>query len=211
MNKLLTLVALLVLSACSPRIYQPADFNSKTANHKTVAILPAQVILNLRPNEMRRLSPEDIARNEKATGMAMQEKLYGWFLRRSNNYNYTVTFQDVTETNALLKKADIDYEDLPELSRSELSRRLGVDAIISPSLRTNKPMNEGVALALGLTLGVWGQTNQAFTTINIHEATRGDLVWKYDFQASGSVGSSPEQLVNALMRNASRRFPYNGR
>ena len=64
-------------------------------------------------------------------------------------------------------------------------------------------------VAMGLLIGAWGSTNNVNTTINIHEAKQGDLIWKYDYVARGSVGSSPENLVNALMRNASRKFPYN--
>lgn len=210
MKLLLTLVlpALLVMTSCSPTIYKTSDFDNRTATHKTVAILPAQVLISLRPNQMARTTPEQLARNEEATGMAIQEKLYGWFLRRSNNYRFSVNFQDVTQTNALLEKAKLDYSAISRMSRSELAQLLGVDAVISTSLRTDKPMSDGVAVAMGVVFGFWGTTNQAFTTINIHEGGRGDLLWKYDYRASGSVGSSPENLVNALMRNASRRFPY---
>jgi hypothetical protein len=88
---------------------------------------------------------------------------------------------------------------------------LGVDAVISTNVRLDKPMNEGVALAVGLVFGAWGTTNNAMTSINIHEATGGDLLWKYDYQAQGTVGSSPDNLVNALMKNASKKFPYNSK
>lgn len=213
MKALLTCLSLaaLMLVSCGPTIYKTADFKEITSTHKTVAIIPAQVTIQLRPNEMKRTTPEMLAKNEAATGFAMQEKLYGWFLRRSNRFDYTVKFQDVNQTNALLEEANISYEALARKSRSELAKILGVDAVISTSLRTNKPMNEGVALAVGLVFGAWGSTNQALTTINIHEAQRAELVWKYEYQASGSIGSSPENLVNGLMRNASKKFPYNAK
>ena len=68
-------------------------------------------------------------------------------------------------------------------------------------------MSEGAAVALGLLVGAWGATNQTTTSLTIHD-TSSSLLWKYDYNASGSVGSSPENLANALMRNASKRFPY---
>lgn len=204
-------VAVMVCTSCGPSIYTSTDFKDVTSTHKVVAILPGQVSIRLRPNEARKTTPELLAKNEEATGYALQEKMYGWFLRRSDKLNYTVKFQDVSQTNALLKEAKINYSDLQHKSKAELAKLLGVDAVISTLLRTDKPMNEGVAVAMGLVFGVWGSTNQATTTINIHEAQKAELVWKYDYQASGSVGSSPENLVNALMRNASRKFPYNGK
>jgi hypothetical protein len=36
-------------------------------------------------------------------------------------------------------------------------------------------------------------------------------MWKYDYEAAGSFGSSPNRLVDALMRNASKKFPYNAK
>ncbi len=211
MKKIVYLFVLIVLASCSPKIYKTNDFDSVASRHKVVAILPCNVMIQLRPNAAKKVSPEDLARNEENTGLAVQEKMYGWFLRRSEKFNYTVKFQDVSKTNALLKQANVGYIDLRTKSKDEIANLLGVDAVISSSVRMDKPMSEGAAIAVGLLVGVWGSTNTAATTINIHEGSKGDLMWKYDYEASGSVGSSPENLVNALMRNASKKFPYNAR
>ena len=205
------LVVALGFASCGPSIYKSSNFTNVATTHKTVAIIPADVMISLRPNEAKKISPEQLEQNQQATAYAIQEKMYGWFLRRSDRFKYTVDFQDVSKTNAMLKSANITYKDLKLKSKDELAKLLGVDAVISTSLRTDKPMNEGVAVALGVVFGVWGKTNAAYTTINIHEAKKGDLMWKYDYEASGSVGSSPENLVNALMRNASKKFPYNAK
>ncbi len=69
-------------------------------------------------------------------------------------------------------------------------------------------MSEGAAIAVGLLVGAWGSTNNVQTTININDGKSGDILWKYDYQASGSVGSSTTRLVDGLMRNASKKFPY---
>jgi hypothetical protein len=207
---LLSVVAIIFIS-CGPKIYKSADFSNVAKSHKTVAIIPASVTIQLRPNEVKKTTPEQLEKNQESTGLAIQDKLYGWFLRRSDKYKYTVKFQDVSKTNALLKQANLSYSDLQTKSKDEIAKLLGVDAVISTSVRTDKPMSEGVAVALGVVFGVWGNTNNAYTTINIHEAQKGDLMWKYDYEASGSLGSSPENLVNALMRNASKNFPYNSK
>jgi hypothetical protein len=69
-------------------------------------------------------------------------------------------------------------------------------------------MSDGAAVAVGLLVGAWGATNQANITVNIHEADAGKLLWKYDYMAQGSTFSSTETVVDALMRNASKKFPY---
>ena len=134
--------------------------------------------------------------------------MYSWLLRRSEKYHYTVKFQDITRTNALLKNAGVGYRDLQTKDRAELAKILQVDAVMQDKARMDKPMSEGAAVAVGLLVGAWGATNKVETTINIHDGKSGNLLWKYDYEASGSVGSSSTKLVDALMRNASKKFPY---
>jgi len=201
----------MALASCGPKIYKSSTFDQALARHRTVAILPAEVITRLRPNESKKVTPEQLdAMNEK-TGFSIQDKMYSWFLRRSDKFHYTVTFQDITRTNALLKQAGISYQDLAAKDRTELARLLGVDAILQDRTSLDKPMSDGAAVAVGVIFGVWGNTNAAETTINIHDGKTGDLLWKYDYNASGSVGSSADRLVNALMRNASKKFPYSSK
>lgn len=202
------LLATLSLSSCGPKIYTSKEFDSALSKHKTVAILPAAVSTRLRPNESKRITGEQLAAMNEKTGFAIQDKMYSWFLRRSDKFNYTVTFQDVTRTNALLKQAGITYDDLAVKDRTELARLLNVDAVLQNRTSLDKPMSDGAAVAVGVIFGVWGNTNTAETTINIHDGGSGNLLWKYDYMAQGSVGSSADNLVNALMRNASKKFPY---
>ncbi|HKP31761.1 MAG TPA: hypothetical protein VJT83_03515 [Chitinophagaceae bacterium] len=205
------LIATIIIASCSPKIYKTNDFDSVAAKHKVVAILPSDVSISLRPNQAKKVSEADIRKSEETTGMNVQDQMYSWFLRRSEKFNYTVKFQDVSKTNSLLKQANISYNDLRTKSKEEVAKLLGVDAVISSTVRMEKPMSEGAAIAVGLLVGAWGSTNAVNTTINIHEGQKGDLMWKYDYEASGSVGSSTDKLVNALMRNASKKFPYNSR
>lgn len=197
------------LCGCAPVIYKTKDFSSKTAMHKTVAILPADVIIQLRPREMKNTTAEQIIRLEEQTGRSIQDNMYTWFLKRSNKFKYTVSFQDVSRTNALLLQAGLDYDHIHTKTKDELARLLEVDAVISTKATMEKPMSDGAAIVVGVLIGSWGNTNQVQTSISINESTTGELIWKYDYSASGSVGSSPARLVDNLMRNASKKFPYN--
>ena len=205
---LITAFAADLLSRCGPQIYKSTDFNNALSKHKTVAILPAEVSIQLRPNQAKGMTAEQMEDMRQKTAYDVQEKMQGWFLRRSEKFNYTVAFQDVIKTNSLLKQAGISYADLSTTDRSKLARVLGVDAVMQDWLNMEKPMSEGAAVAVGLLVGAWGNTNKVATTINIHDGTSGNLLWKYDYQASGSVGSSTTRLVDALMRNATKKFPY---
>ena len=200
--------AALLLVGCGPQIYKSTEFSNALSKHKTVAILPAEVSIQLRPNQAKGMTAEQMEDMRKKTAYDIQEKMQGWFLRRGEKYQYTVTFQDVIKTNAKLKEAGISYDDLKTTDRSQLAKVLGVDAVMQDRLNMEKPMSEGAAVAVGLLVGAWGNTNTVATTINIHDGTSGNLLWKYDYNASGSVGTSTTRLVDALMRNATKKFPY---
>ncbi|UOQ65407.1 hypothetical protein MUN86_17900 [Hymenobacter volaticus] len=184
------------------------DFRSYAPKHKTVAILPAFVTMQLRPNQAKNTTPEQQREMENKSGMDFQEKIYAWLLRRSQQRGYTVQFQDVMQTNARLRESQIPVAELRSRTPQELAKILGVDAVLTTSVRTSKPMSDGAAVAVGLIAGAWGATNQANITVNIHESDAGKLLWKYDYVAAGSVFSSSETVVDALMRNASKKFPY---
>ncbi|KUG06680.1 hypothetical protein [Solirubrum puertoriconensis] len=211
-NSTLKLLAFLMLAvfftACGPSIYLAKDFRAYAPKHKTVAILPASVTMQLRPNEAKRISADQHRDMEQKSGVDFQGKIYSWLLRRGQQRGYTVEFQDVAQTNALLAKQNVNYADLAKHSPQELAKMLGVDAVLTTSVRTTKPMSDGAAVAVGLLVGAWGATNQANITVNIHENEGGKLLWKYDYVAAGSVFSSTETIVDALMRNASKKFPY---
>lgn len=207
----LILLLSIAFASCGPKIYKSADFDAALGKHRTVAILPADVTTQLRPNQAKKMTQEQIDDLSQKTGYDIQDKMYSWFLRRSGKFNYTVTFQDVNKTNALLKQAGIAYKDLASKDRSEIAKILGVDAVLQNRSRMEKPMSEGAAVAVGLLVGAWGSTNKVETTINIHDGRTSNLLWKYDYEASGSVGSSTTKLVDALMRNASKKFPYSAK
>lgn len=210
MKKMLLFTAVVFLiTACGPKIYKSEEFDDVAAKHKIVAILPADVNISLRPNQAKKMSADELEKYRESLAYSIQDKMYSWFLRRSEKFKYTVKFQDISKTNSILKEAGLSYADIRTKPKDGLAKLLGVDAVISNLTRMDKPMSEGAAIAVGVLIGAWGSTNNVNTTINIHEAKRGDLIWKYDYLAQGSVGSSPENLVSALMRNASRNFPYN--
>lgn len=201
------LCSTLVLGSCGPYIYKSPGFDSALARHRTVAILPATVIVTLRHAEAKKFSSEELLDMERQTGYDIQDRMYSWFLGSSEKYNYTVSFQDVSRTNALLLQEGIDYRNLATTDCSELAKLLGVDAVIQDRTLMDKPLSTGAA-SVGIFFGLRGTTNRVVTTINIKDGKSGILLWKYAYDAMGTLGSSIDNLVDALLSNASKKFPY---
>ncbi|MGE5381793.1 MAG: hypothetical protein ACM3PX_00035 [Omnitrophica WOR_2 bacterium] len=73
-----------------------------------------------------------------------------------------------------------------------------------------KPTNsiEGATVALAIFTGVSGPTNKAIINLFIHNGADGALLVNYNKAISGSLGSSTEDLINILLRKASKRITY---
>ena len=57
-------------------------------------------------------------------------------------------------------------------------------------------------------LGVYAATNEAKINMFIYNAVDGKLLINYTIRVAGSLFSSSDDLVNILMRKASRRIAY---
>jgi hypothetical protein len=65
------------------RYYTNTNFDTATAKHKTVAVLPANVILT--GNKPKKMTLEDIDKQEMAESASFQQSLYSNILRHANS------------------------------------------------------------------------------------------------------------------------------
>jgi len=201
------ILAVVFVIGCAPQIYTNPAFYEAKVRHKTIAILPFVVTIDSSklPKE---ITAETIDKMQKDEAYLFQQELYTKFLTKQQKGEYSVIFQDIDETNALLGKSGIAYENLSKFTKKELVDVLGIDAIISGNIRRSQPMSTGSAVVIGVLFGAWGSTNRVDVSLTIHEGLDGQLLWKYDHEASGSVGSSSEKLADSLMKSISKKFPY---
>ncbi len=187
-------------------LYQHPDFEKLTADHKVIAIVPFQASVNLRPKQMKEMTTDQMKELEKSEGFSIQSAMYSWFLKRKKRGDLEVDLQDPKRTNALLHQAEIT--DINLHTSEEIAEILGVDAVISGTFETDKPMSDGASIALGLLVGFWGSTNTAVINMSVNNAGTGELLWNYNKKVRGSLGSDNDALINVLMRKASRRLGY---
>ena len=202
-----SLFILFTLASCGPTIFTSPNFQQARKQHKTLAILPFDVLIGT-TKLPKNVTKEMVLQQQEETGYSLQSNVYTYFLNEQKKNKYTIDFQDIDKTNALLKKAGISYDVLDSQTKEELCNLLGVDAVMTGRATMEKPMSDGGAIAVGVLFGFWGSTNRVDVNVNIHDKNDSKLLWKYDYQASGSVGSSTEQLSRSLMKNVSKKFPY---
>lgn len=187
------------------KIFESPKLKEAVAGHKTVAILPCMVTIKLKKMP-KNTTEADIKTQEKKEATNIQNSMYTFLLRKSSKYS--VTFQDVAKTNALLAQNQITVENLETFTKDQIAKILGVDSVISSSLITDKPVSEGGALAAALLIGFSMKTNEAKVMMSINNGSDGELLWRYDRQVAGGVGSSTDDLVDRIMRQIARNFPY---
>ncbi|WP_048922149.1 hypothetical protein [Rufibacter radiotolerans] len=208
---------LLALTGCdqSRHIYTSPTFSTVARQHKTIAILPFDVQVGLRPNQMKRLTPEQHYDLELQHGRAVQSAFQIHFLNKINKEAEKVAVQDVMVTNSILKEHDIQPEEIQAIAPSDLAQMLGVDAVLVGTLVTEKPLSNAAAVVLAIytflyTPDLVGSqpTNVGNTTIKIYDGPTGSLLWSYDKFLTRGVGSDTHSIVKAMTRKASKTLPY---
>lgn len=189
-------------------IYTNPNFATLTKDHKILAIIPFKASVILRPKQIEKMGEEQYQKLQIDEGKSVQSALQTYFLNKREDKGFDVTFQDVAKTNAILLKNNINLTNIESYTSEELAKLLEVDGIISGSISTDKPMSDGASLALGLVVGFYGATNSGKCTININDGKTGELLWKYEKTLARSLGSDINTIINAMMRKASRQFPY---
>ena len=190
-------------------LYVNPAFDSIATNHKIIAIVPFKTQVKLRPRQMKDVSTEQLHKMEMAEGKAIQSAMYSWFLKRKKRGKLlNLDLQDPRTTTSILKQNGIDYNNITDYTPQNLANLLKVDAVIMGEFETNKPMSDGASVALGVLVGFFGTTNNATINMSIYNGFDGILLWNYNKKVRGSIGSSTDDLINILMRKASRRMAY---
>ncbi len=194
-------LAVLLLFSCG-RVYMSPEARSIAASHRLIAVVPPQVTLPAN----RKVEASALKEQQRTESLSFQREIHDWVLRRKMQGKIFVDVKDVETVNALLTQAG--YFESRTLTPRELCELLEVDAVITSNFRMSKPMSEGAAVAVGLLTGIWGATNEVSVSMDLHDKGTGRMIWNFSHTLSGSTFSSPRQMVDELMRLASRNLPY---
>ena len=122
----------------SKQEFKSPSLKELVQNAKTIAILPFKATVTYK-RMPKGASVESLQEEEKKLSSSLQEGMLTYLLRKSNNY--TVKFQDVDRTNALLKKAGI-YGDIDAVLPDSVCKVLGVDGIIKSTWTYEKDIED---------------------------------------------------------------------
>lgn len=204
-------ILLLLIFTCSfsafaqKTIYESDRFDELSEHHKTLAILPFFATLQLEQTE--NLSAEELDKLESREGYAVQNALESYFSKKKSRKGFRVSFQNIKNTNAILSKNRITFDNLDIYTTEELCRILEVDGIISGNLTLRKLISKGVE-SPGFFDIITGKSDYGRIAIKVSDGNTGKLLWKFEKTMTRKSGKNTLDIIESIMKKASRKFPY---
>ncbi len=200
---LLLFIPLLSLQA-QKNIYESSKFESLSEDHKILAIIPFFTNLELKEE----VDESDLTKLEEREGYAVQDALETYFGRGKKRKKFSVDFQNTNNTNAILAQNSITYENIDTYTIKELSEILGVDGIVSGNMNLNILLSEGIPSKFSFIDYILGDANYGRIGIKVSDGNTGKLLWKYEKEINKKSGRNTTDLIESMMKKATRKFPY---
>jgi len=225
----LTLAVFLVVLSCkSHKYYTTNEFDQATANHRLVAVVPAEIVFT--GTQPKKLTPEDIVKIEEAESIAFQEALYNNILQHANGRKYftRVEFQDISTTRKVLTDNNLPNRKAWGLSDKELATLLKVDAVVRMRIQKKRYMSDlasyGIDLAkqisyeygfgripgTGIPLpNVRNNTNDIYASCSV--LSGGRTLWNDHYKSASDWNSSANEIIEGITEVFGKHFPYKQR
>jgi len=199
----LFLMASITVSA-QKNIYENKNFDNLSENHKVLAIIPFFTNLDLKDE----ISRNELKQLEEKEGYAVQNALETYFSKRKRRKKFSVEFQNTKNTNAILTQKNITYKNIDVYTIKQLSEILQVDGIISGNMDINILLSKGVPTEFSFLDYFLGDSNYGRIGIKISDGASGKLLWKYEKKINKKTGKNTNDLIDRMMKLATRKFPY---
>jgi hypothetical protein len=215
MNKPLTLLLLaagIVAGRHSTaQSYTAPDLRDRMVHEKTMAVLPALAPLPPTRRQLKSMTPVQIQDMQDSSSLSFQRAVYQWFITQGSGN--TLEIQDPVITDSLLKGAGLSVKDVLYGEKTNLAQILGVDVVLTASLRAKQEYTQG---GMGATpYGGFGPdydipTLDVFLTIDLYDGQNGDRLWGYEGDRDGGYYAryADQKTIGKLLKNAYRTYPY---
>lgn len=206
MKKIVFIFVLLTAALVSAQknIYENTRFDEFTEDHEMLAIVPFIAHLELK----KAVDNDELKVLAQREGYAVQNALETYFSKRKKRKKFNVDFQNIRNTNAILAQNGIGYNNIDTFTTQELCDILEVDGIISGNLNLNILLSEGVPTDFSLLDYFSGDANYGRIGVKISDGETGKLLWKYENEITKKTGKNTTELIDKMMKTASRKFPY---
>jgi hypothetical protein len=213
-NLVLALLVAIFFASCSgAKVYTRRDAATYAAKHKTLAILPPEIKMEVKKKDNISNKHEQ----GKVETVNAQNEMYSRMLRFIQKGKMDIEIQDIEKTNAMLLKIGYPVGESASMTSEELAQALGVDAIWQTSyvFSSQRHVAGGIAYAvIFFPYGTyWGimmaaqPTNFADVNVKLYDGATGHLLYSYNNKFSG-LGVKYVILVDGATKKAGKKSPY---
>ncbi len=216
--------AFIVLASCSRKHYAYSFFDQQTQNHKTIAVLPAEIVFTGKlPKEVTTAMGDSI---EEEESKQFQMSLYSSILRYANGARYYmfVNVQDINRTLNILEENKIALRQSWRMDDKKLAELLGVDAVVRMQITKKRYMSDyasyGVTVAktvinetpLGNKIPIpnrLGRTEDisAYCSVLSNNVT----LWNNHYRAAANWNNPSQYIIEDITNSFGYNFPYKRR
>jgi hypothetical protein len=161
-------VSIVLFCGCSRKMSVSSSVKSIAEKHKTVALLPFKITLNLNEKQQAVICEKDNVDLCRSLSIELQKKMYALLLSNTKRHPLSVTLQNVDETLTKLSENNIRFGDLSEPDKSTIIKILGVDALIEPEMIISQ---KGTAYSLLIPIPAVGLVQHDEYNLNIEFKT----------------------------------------
>lgn len=178
---------------------------------KTYAILPFDVAIE-KNLQIKKTTPEQLRQMEEREAYQYQNGVFQYMMQRKKDFS--VNFQDVDDTNTLLKRNGITYDKGRSMTKAELCQLLQVDGILTGKYQRKENLDRNISRGLDLiarqteNFALSPKQGEANLSLSLYNATEKRVVWTYQNDDWNSSYRSPEEMAQKLMERAAKKFPY---
>ncbi len=189
----------LLMSSCA-KVYQSPDALNLARKHRIMGVSIPTVSI---PPQKKMTAQElaDLAVKESET---FHYEMVSWLLKRKNEGKITVNVLDASTSLAKIHNSTVEGK---RLTPKEIAEILDVDALLVSNYKLTKPMSTGAAIVTNVLFG-FGSTNEVVVSMELYDRSTDKMIWNFSHNISGGLFSSSDQLVNEVMRIASKKLPY---
>ena len=190
---------LLFLTSCA-KVYHSPDALRLCRDHRIIAVASPKVTIP----PQKKLTPQEVSDLAAKESESFQYEMVSWLLKRQRDGKINVDVLDASTTIATLTNASDGSKMMTPLNMAET---LDVDAVLLSTYKLTKPMSTGAAIVTSVLFG-FGTTNQVVVNMELYDRKSQKMIWNFSHALSGGLFSTSEQLVNEVMRIASKKLPY---
>tara|TARA_Y100001968_G_scaffold62916_1_gene53653 strand:- start:1217 stop:1891 length:675 start_codon:yes stop_codon:yes gene_type:complete len=215
---LLLLISVFCFELKAQKDYEAPGAKEAVKSHKTFAVLPFQFIITAKkPKKMTQEEFEENTKNAERDGRtSCQAAFASRILKKMQKGKIVAQLQPVARTNALLSRGEVTGTDigsskyLPE----ELCEILGVDAVVMGNVESAKLLSTGAAIGLKVAskfVPGLGRISSGKSSADLSLYDKdGQLLWNWATRElkTSDIGSNTDDLIDYLMKRATKKFPY---